>query len=60
MEKQFIFGEYGWFNYGNYWEIDHIISLSMGGEHSVNNLQILTIIDNRKKGNTLQNYGKNG
>ncbi len=34
-------------------EVDHIIPLSKGGLHHENNLQYLTISENRKKGNKL-------
>ena len=49
MESQFEFGKYGWFNWVTVWEIDHIVPLCKGGEHSVSNLQILTKHDNRSK-----------
>ena len=35
------------------YEVDHIIPLSKGGLHHENNLQYLTISENRKKGNKL-------
>jgi len=41
-----------WENYGE-WEIDHIIPLSKGGEHDVNNLQPLWKNENRRKYNKL-------
>lgn len=34
-------------------EVDHIIPLSKGGKHHENNLQYLTILDNRRKGNRI-------
>jgi 5-methylcytosine-specific restriction endonuclease McrA len=34
-------------------EVDHIIPISKGGIHHPNNLQILTMKENRKKGNKL-------
>lgn len=35
------------------YEVDHIIPLSKGGLHSIENLQYLTISENRKKSNKL-------
>ena len=35
------------------YEVDHIIPLSRGGTHHENNLQYLTILDNRRKNNRL-------
>lgn len=35
------------------YEVDHIIPLSKGGKHHEDNLQYLTISENRKKGNSL-------
>ena len=35
----------------NGYEVDHIIPLSKGGKHHENNLQYLTIRENRSKGN---------
>jgi len=35
------------------YEVDHIIPLSKGGAHSLNNLQYLTITENRRKGNRI-------
>lgn len=37
------------------YEVDHIIPISKGGPHSLENLQYLTIIENRKKSNKLPN-----
>ena len=34
-------------------EVDHIIPISKGGLHSIENLQYLTISENRKKSNKL-------
>lgn len=34
-------------------EVDHIIPLSKGGKHHENNLQYLTIVENRSKGNKI-------
>jgi 5-methylcytosine-specific restriction endonuclease McrA len=42
-----------WENYGE-WEIDHIIPLSKGGEHNVNNIQALWKNENRCKYNKIQ------
>lgn len=36
------------------YEVDHVIPLSRGGLHHQDNLQYLTISENRKKGNKLQ------
>jgi 5-methylcytosine-specific restriction endonuclease McrA len=38
-----------WENYGEYWEIDHIIPLSKGGSFHYTNTQPLTVEENRKK-----------
>ena len=38
-----------WENYGEYWEIDHIIPLSKGGSFYYTNTQPLTVEENRKK-----------
>lgn len=35
------------------YEVDHIIPISKGGPHSIENLQYLTISENRKKSNKL-------
>lgn len=35
------------------YEVDHIIPLSKGGKHHENNLQYLTISENRRKGNKI-------
>lgn len=35
------------------YEVDHIIPISKGGQHSIDNLQYLTISENRSKGNKL-------
>lgn len=35
------------------YEVDHIVPLSKGGAHSLNNLQYLTISENRRKSNRL-------
>ena len=35
------------------YEVDHIIPISKGGLHSLDNLQYLTISENRKKSNKL-------
>lgn len=40
------------------YEVDHIIPLSKGGKHHENNLQYLTIAENRKKGNKIISYGR--
>ncbi|MDA9981194.1 HNH endonuclease [Gammaproteobacteria bacterium] len=42
-----------WENYGDYWEIDHILPLSKGGSFHYKNTQPLTVTENRKKGNRL-------
>ena len=38
-----------WDNYGEYWEIDHIIPISKGGSFHYKNTQPLTITENRHK-----------
>jgi len=43
-----------WENYGEYWEIDHIIPLSKGGSFHYTNTQPLIVEENRKKGNNLK------
>ena len=45
--------EMNWDNYGNYWEIDHIMPLSKGGSFHFTNTQPLTINENRSKGNRI-------
>lgn len=35
------------------YEVDHIIPISKGGLHSIENLQYLTISENRKKSNKI-------
>ena len=35
------------------YEVDHVIPISKGGLHSIENLQYLTISENRKKSNKL-------
>ena len=35
------------------YEVDHIIPISKGGAHSIDNLQYLTISENRSKGNKI-------
>jgi 5-methylcytosine-specific restriction endonuclease McrA len=42
-----------WGNYGEYWEIDHIIPLSKGGSFHYTNTQPLTVEENRKKKDSL-------
>jgi 5-methylcytosine-specific restriction endonuclease McrA len=42
-----------WENYGEYWEIDHIIPLSRGGSFHYTNTQPLTVEENRKKKDSL-------
>jgi hypothetical protein len=37
------------------YEVDHIIPISKGGAHSIDNLQYLTISENRSKGNKILN-----
>ena len=49
IEAKFIFYEIGWFNYGSYWEVDHIIQLCRGGLDIIENLQPLPINKNRSK-----------
>jgi 5-methylcytosine-specific restriction endonuclease McrA len=52
IEQQFT-PEMNWENWGTYWEIDHIIPLSKGGNFHYTNTQPLTITNNRKKSNKL-------
>jgi hypothetical protein len=52
LENKFT-SEMNWDNYGNYWEIDHIIPLSKGGSFHFTNTQPLTINENRSKGNKI-------
>lgn len=52
LEKQF-YGNMNWKNYGEYWEIDHIIPLSKGGSYHYTNTQPLTITENRTKKDNL-------
>jgi hypothetical protein len=52
LEQQFN-NNMDWENYGNYWEIDHIIPLSKNGSFHYTNTQPLTITENRKKSNKL-------
>jgi 5-methylcytosine-specific restriction endonuclease McrA len=52
LEQQFTL-KMNWENYGNYWEIDHVIPLSKGGTFYYKNTQPLTITENRKKSNKL-------
>jgi 5-methylcytosine-specific restriction endonuclease McrA len=40
-------------NCPNGYEVDHIIPISKGGLHSIENLQYLTVSENRKKSNKL-------
>ena len=42
-----------WDNYGNYWEIDHIIPVSKGGSFHYTNTQPLTVNENRIKGDRI-------
>jgi 5-methylcytosine-specific restriction endonuclease McrA len=42
-----------WENYGEYWEIDHIIPVSKGGSFNYINTQPLPVTENRKKSNKL-------
>jgi len=42
-----------WENYGEYWEIDHIIPLNKGGSFHYTNTQPLSVEENRKKGDSL-------
>jgi 5-methylcytosine-specific restriction endonuclease McrA len=53
IEKTFKKGM-NWNNYGK-WEIDHIIPLAKGGEHSINNIQALWKKENRSKGSKIIN-----
>lgn len=42
-----------YFNCPEGYEVDHIIPISKGGLHSIENLQYLTISENRKKSNKI-------
>jgi 5-methylcytosine-specific restriction endonuclease McrA len=50
LQKQFT-PEMNWENYGTYWEVDHIISLSKGGTIRWDNSRPLIVSENRKKYN---------
>lgn len=39
------------------YEVDHIIPISKGGQHTLENLQYLTISDNRRKSNKIIGEG---
>jgi 5-methylcytosine-specific restriction endonuclease McrA len=52
LEQKFT-DKMNWENYGDYWEIDHILPLSKGGSFHYTNTQPLTVTENRKKGNKL-------
>ena len=43
-----------WENYGEYWEIDHIIPLNKGGSFHYTNTQPLSVEENRKKKDNLE------
>ena len=50
LESQFD-DKMSWQNYGEYWEIDHILPLSKGGSFHYKNTQPLTVTENRTKSN---------
>ena len=52
LEQKFT-PEMSWENYGNYWEIDHVIPLSKGGSFHYTNTQPLTVNENRSKGDKI-------
>ena len=52
LEKQFT-DKMNWGNYGDYWEVDHILPLSKGGTIHWSNSQPLTVTENRKKSNKI-------
>lgn len=52
LEKQFT-EEMTWENYGTYWEIDHTIPLSKGGNFHYSNTTPMRISENRSKGNRI-------
>jgi 5-methylcytosine-specific restriction endonuclease McrA len=52
LESQFT-DKMNWKNYGEYWEIDHILPLSKGGSFHYKNTQPLTISENRSKKNNI-------
>jgi len=52
LEKQFT-EEMTWENYGTYWEIDHTIPLSKGGNFHYSNTTPMRISENRSKGNKI-------
>ncbi|MDB4378204.1 HNH endonuclease [bacterium] len=53
LENQFT-DKMNWENYGDYWEVDHILPLSKGGTIHWSNSQPLTVSENRKKSNKIQ------
>ena len=53
LENQFT-SKMNWENYGDYWEVDHILPLSKKGTIHWSNSQPLTIAENRKKSNKIQ------
>jgi hypothetical protein len=52
LEDQFTL-EMNWENWGEYWEIDHIIPLSKGGSFHYTNTRPLSITENRQKSNKI-------